>query len=575
MIPVAALYRVSTLKQLKEDENDTIPVQSAVIRDFVSRHEDWELKEDLEYFEEGISAYKVSKDNRDILQRVLADALSGKFKKLLIFKADRLSRKSFEYPIVLWQFHNAGVEVIAVADTPGGKSLKVEDQFDKLIRFVEGWQAETESKNTSIRVTSSMKEHAKAGHWSGGRPPYGFSLSSTKGGLPLQISAHEKSVLELMCQLYEEGMGSKRVATFLNDKGYRTREGKPWSDTRVRVVLQNPIIAGLPAYGRTKPGNTPNSRIRIQGYYDLNNFIVPRDDNGDPKPIAEYSIISLDRWLKIVNLMKENNPNQGDENKGTPPARAMVSSALLTGFLVCGYCGRGFISSSNNDKKVLKSGEIHSYKRKKYRCTTHARVGGGDRICSGQGSYSQKKIDKIFLRELESFLAAINPKEFKSYVDQKQIDHLAGVASRLKSMEAELKKNKRIYNEWVIRLDAYFANPENSMYSEELLADKVREYNDNCTRLEKELNKLKSESKLVKYERDQLKEFSKKAPQWLKLFMEAPVPTKKQMLSHLVNKVYLYRDRLEIHYNVDIADFLGHAKEQGEYRIELKVLASL
>lgn len=572
MIPVAALYRVSTLKQLKEDENDTIPVQSAVIRDFISKHQDWHLEK--EYFEEGISAYKISKDDRDILQRVLADALIGKFKILLIFKADRLSRKSFEYPMVLWQLHNAGVEVIAVADAPGGKSLKVEDQFDKLIRFVEGWQAETESKNTSIRVSSSMKEHAKAGHWSGGRPPYGFALNTTKTGLPLQIDAYEKSVLEFMCQLYEEGMGSKRVANILNEQGYKTREGRLWTDTRVRSVLQNPIIAGLPAYGRTKPGNTTNSRVRIQGYYDLNNFIIPRDENGEPKPIREYTIISLNTWLRIIDRMKKNNTRQEQGNEA-PPARAMTSTALLTGFLACGYCGKGFISSGSTEKKKLKNGKVHEYRKRYYRCITHARVGSGNKICSGQGSYSQKKIDDIFLCELEAFLSNINPKEFRNYVDQKQVNHLAGVTARLKGLEAELRRSKKIYDQWVARLDDFFANPDNVMYPEELLAAKVREYNDVCARLEKEINNLKSDSKIVKYERDQLREFSKKAPLWLKLFMEAPVPTKKEMLSHIINKVFIFRDKIEIHYNVDIADFIGRGKDQGDYRIELKVLASL
>ncbi|MCL6479410.1 MAG: recombinase family protein [Peptococcaceae bacterium] len=565
------------MKQVKDDEEDSIPVQAAVIREFVSKHPNWRLNSDCEYFEEGVSAYKISKDNRDILQQVIADAVAGKFKILLVFKADRLSRKSFEYPLVLWQLHNLGVEVIAVADAPGGKSLKVEDQFDKLIRFMEGWQAETESKNTSIRVSNAMKEHAKAGHWSGGRPPYGFKLSETKNSLPLQINEFEKTVLEFMCQLYEEGMGSKRVANVLNERGYRTREGKPWTDTRVRSVLQNPIIAGLPAYGRTKPGNTPSSRVRIRGYHDINNFIVPRDENGEPKPVAEYTIIPLDRWLRIMDRMQKNNSNHDNPQGGVPPARAMASSSLLTGFLVCGYCGRGFISTDTKNKKRLKNGDVYVYKKKFYRCITRARVGAGDKFCPGQANYSQKKIDEIFLRELEAFLSAINPKEFKNYVDQKQVGHLAGVTARLKGLESDLKKSRKIYNEWVTRLDSYFADPENSMYNEDLLAAKVKEYSEICSRLEKEINSLKSEFKLVKYERNQLKEFSKKAPQWLKLFMEAPVPTKKQMLSHIIDKVYLYRDRVEIHYNVDIADFIGRGKEQvqGEYRIELKVLASL
>ncbi|MGB9880400.1 MAG: recombinase family protein, partial [Anaerolineae bacterium] len=62
-IPVAALYRVSTLKQVKKDEEESIPVQAKAVRDYISRYSDWELV--CEYKEEGVSAYKSSKDERD------------------------------------------------------------------------------------------------------------------------------------------------------------------------------------------------------------------------------------------------------------------------------------------------------------------------------------------------------------------------------------------------------------------------------------------------------------------------------------------------------------------------------
>ncbi len=561
-VPVAALYRVSTLKQVKQDEQDSIPVQAGIIRNFVAQHPDWELVR--EYREEGVSAFKLSKDNRDIIQQVLADALNGVFKVLLVFKTDRLSRNSFEYPLLLWQFHQAGVDVIAVAD--GGKVLCVDDQMDKLIRFIEGWQAETESRNTSIRVSHAMRELAKKGHWSGGRPPYGFRLSNKKDGLPLVIDEHEANVLREMVRLYlEEGLGSKRIATYLNEKGYRTREGKYWRDNRVRDVLQNPIIAGLPAFDRTKPGSTPSSRIRIRAYNDLSKFIIPRDENGNPKPIPEYEIIPLDTWSKLMQKMKQNKPAAGEHS-----ARAMSSTALLTGFLKCGYCGRGFISSGSN--KTYARGKVYNTPRRYYRCTTHARIGGGNKLCEGQGSYSQKKVDTVFLRELETFLSELNPDELAKYIEAKQIDYLAEVSGRIKSLEIELKKARKVYAAWVQRLDDYFASPETSPYSEELLAGKVKEYQEMISRLKAELDNLKSEAKVEREKKFNLMEFSRRAPEWLELFKEAPVETKKQMLSQIIERVILYRDRLEIYYNVDLSDFLGTEKEAAP-EIRLKVLS--
>ena len=565
---VAALYRVSTTKQLK-DEEDSIPVQKSVIKEYISSRPGWVLA--AEYAEEGVSAYRLGKEDRDVLRQVFADAASGKFSVLLVFKADRLSRQSFEYPLVLWQLQRLGVEVIAVADAPGGKILKMEDQMDKLVRFIEGWQAETESKNTSIRVSSAMRELTKKGCWTGGRPPYGFKLNSYKGGLPLEIDPHEKSVLELMVQLYEEGMGSKRIANRLNELGFTTREGRPWKSDRVRGVLQNPIIAGLPAYGRTVRKG-PTTQVRIKGYTDLEKFIVPRDENGNPKPIPEYTIIPLEKWLWLMGKMKSNMTG-GPGRGGSPTARALNGKSLLTGFLVCGYCGRGFMVHKWRTKTKRKDGTVSVRERMRYHCSTHAKVGNGRNYCSGPSNYSQKKIDGIFLEELKTFLESINPKDFELYLEQVQSSQTLEVSARVKRLEAELRKRRKIYSEWVSRLDAYFADPGSSLYNEEFLAAKIKEHGEACKAIEAEIGRLQSEIKVVKCRKDQLKEFSKKVPHWLDAFMEAPTPVKKRMLSHIIKKIVLYKDRIEIHYCVDIADFLGKEAAAGESgRIELRVV---
>ncbi|MEW6448260.1 MAG: recombinase family protein [Bacillota bacterium] len=565
MVRVAALYRVSTKKQSRKQKlivksEEDIPVQAAIIKEFVAKHPDWTL---VREYAEKISAFKYSKDQRDIIQHILKDAFNREFDILLVFKSDRLSRVAFEYPIILWNFQKAGVTVISVAD--GGKVLDIKEQTDKLVRFVEGWQGETESVNTSIRVKEAMKKCGEMGIWTGGHPPYGFKLSDKKGGLALEINDSEAAVLREMVALYlNEGLGSKRIAGVLNEKGFRTREGRPWSDTRVRQVLQNPIIAGLPAYGRTRPGGTPNSRIRIQGYTDLSKFIVPRDENGNPKPIPEYQIIPLEEWLRLVDLMKKNNPHR------MPHAVQVGSSALLTGFLKCGYCGRGFISSSKTVKNA--KGEAVK-KRKSYRCITHARVGGGGKICAGQGAYTQEKIDGIFIKEIGGFLARIKPDDLLKYVEDKTAENAARLFNDQRKLEAEQQKACKVLDAWVKRLEDYFAAPENSLYSEDLLASKVKESQARVRRLEAELDRLRKQSQAKARRKWDLELFAKQASRWFNLFLEAPVPVKKKMLAQVIERVVLYRDKIEIHYCVDLNEFLE--RKDGEKTVRFKVLAAL
>lgn len=574
-IPVAALYRVSDRKQVKKgkEEDDSIDTQKEVIRKYVAERPEWHLVK--EYEEPAVSAYKLSMHDRDVLDNAIADALNGVFKILLVFKYDRLSRISVEYPLILWQLHRAGVKVIAVADTPGGRELKMEDQTDKLLRFMEGWQGETESKNTSIRVSERMKSLAEKGHWNGGRPPYGFRLSPLKTGLPLVRDEQEAEVLlEIARLIEEEDAGGKVIANIFNERGWRTREGKLWSESRVRDVIQNPIVAGLPAYRRTRPGHTANSRIRVQGIYNLDNFIVPRDENGNPRPVPEYVIIPLERWQRIMGIIADRNIRKGKESISRPKGSTMLSSSLLTGFLVCGYCGRGFISSRWNNKKVKSDDKVYTYEKRDYRCITHARIGNGRHYCQGQSSYSQRKVDKIFLGELENFLSNMDPRGLERFLEEKQFAHLAETTKKVKAIEAELRKSRKVYKAWVQRLDAYFADPDASLYSEDLLASKVKEYEALCSKLENELREVKEESQAQKWQREHLKEFSRRAPEWYKMFSESPVPVRKKMLAKIIDKVILYRDRMEIHYKVDLNDFLEGKKPVAKEKLELRVLAS-
>ncbi|GFN23796.1 recombinase family protein [Thermanaeromonas sp. C210] len=563
----AALYRVSTKKQVKTEE-DSIPVQQHLLREYAAER-GWELV--AEYIEPGVSAYKLSSIDRDILQDALREAEAGKYDVLLVFKADRLSRNSFEYPMVLWRLYRAGVEVIAVADAPGGRKLNVDDQMEKLLRFIEGWQAETESKNTSIRVSQAMLDLARQGKWSGGRPPYGFRLSSRKNGLPLEIDLVEADVLKEMVRLYlEEGVGSKKIAEILNSRGLRTREGKLWRDGRVRDVLQNPIIAGLPAYNRTRPGNTPTSRCRVKDRYDLNNpeIIIPRDEDGNPRPIEEYVIIPLETWLKVMQKMKASARNE------EPDARALDGPALLTGFLKCGYCGRGFISSRSNRAKITKpNGKTYIYERAYYRCITHARI--GKEFCPGQGSYSQRKIDTIFLNELRMFLSNLDLGNLEAYIDSRQQLTVMRLNKEIRHLEAELEKAKRRLKNWVERLNQYFSDPAGSLYSEELMAAEIKRAQEEIADLEKKVAATRAELRACTYEREKLQEFARLAPRWFDIFITAPVPVQKRMLAQIIDKVTLWKDRLEISYRVDLTEFARLAGGEGEGTVELRVAVSL
>ncbi len=88
---VYCLYRVSTKNQV--DEND-IPMQRLACHEFVSQNPGWFIRR--EFYERGVSGYKVFANDRDQLQELKACALRKEFDVLLVFLFDRLKKMEIE-----------------------------------------------------------------------------------------------------------------------------------------------------------------------------------------------------------------------------------------------------------------------------------------------------------------------------------------------------------------------------------------------------------------------------------------------------------------------------------------------
>lgn len=553
----AALYRVSTTRQVKHDDEDAIPLQKHAAEKYVKDH-GWTLVH--EYIEPGVSAYSLSFEEREVLQQALVDAKSGMYDVLLVFKADRLSRNSMEYPIILKLFHIAGVEVIAVAEN---RELIIDDQTQKLLRFVEGWQAETESLNTSIRVKAAMLELAKNGKWTGGKEPYGYRLSNKKGE-SLEINPEEAKVLREAVRLYlEEGMGAGRIAQHFNKLGIRSKFGKQWAGANLLRILQNPLLAGLPAYNRTRQ-SARSRTTRIKRPWDIYGnpqIIIPRDENGNPAPIKELEIIPLDTWWKLVNTVSSKKPTK---RPGRPPWEPL----LLTGFLRCGYCGRGFTANSHEEPG---RGERHSY-----RCISKRYY--GPQGCTGQTQYEAKKVDSIFMQELETFLSGIDLGNPTDYLRHKMSAARSRAKTEIAHLQSELKKAQRRVDSWAARLNMYFSNPENSLYTEDFLAKELAKAQKDVQSLTEQIGSLQAEAEAEIAEQAKVASFVRVAPRWFEIFKQAPVREKKKMLEQIIDHVTLWRDRMEIVYNVNLLEMAELAGEEVPRMLEpfsLKSVASM
>jgi site-specific DNA recombinase len=93
------------------------------------------------------------------------------------------------------------------------------------------------------RVINAMERKAAKGEWCGGRPPHGYELDGdTK---KLRIADGEDLHVRNMFTIFNEvRLGTKEVAKELNERGFRTTAGKPWSGNSILAMLRNRTYLG-------------------------------------------------------------------------------------------------------------------------------------------------------------------------------------------------------------------------------------------------------------------------------------------------------------------------------------------
>jgi DNA invertase Pin-like site-specific DNA recombinase len=532
----AALYRVSTQKQVRHGvDEDTIPLQRTAIREFLTKyHPDWQLV--TEWAEEGVSAYRNSSADRDIVQDVLRAAARKQFEVLLLFKADRLSRRSLEYPVVLAQLKRFGVATVAVADQVGGRELETDGQYDKLVRFIEGWQAETESYNTSIRVSEAMRQKSLRGEWLGGRPPYGFRVARLPGGkAALEIDPDEAATVRRIFDWYlDEGLGMTAITKRLNAEGVRTRHRSAWHLNSVRRVLLSPLACGRMTYGRTRRGQKANTAVHVNRK-DWDEKVVVTGHS------PELQIVDPERWDAAFARLRSYNGVGSEHHRGEGNA------FLLSGLLRCGTCGGPVYGRTTMKKRRADGSPV---KRPWYVCNN--RRTRGTTVCSGQMSYSKQKVEATVLASVLRVLGESADREHV-IARAKEIAEQSLFHSRVRGEEARrrIDEARRVHQAWVSRLDAFFANPSESLYDEELLARKAKESAGRVAALEAELEGLAAAEGQAATQMKELERFLARATNWWRVFLAASPEDQKRIIRQIVDHVAMSRDGYTIFYRIE------------------------
>ncbi|MCI9256671.1 recombinase family protein [Acutalibacter sp.] len=335
----AAIYiRVSTQYQV---DRASLPVQREELINYAKYALDIT---DCVVFED--AGYSAKNTDRPDYQRMMARVRAGEFSHLLVWKIDRISRNLLDFAAMYAELKKLGIVFVSKNEQFDTSSAMGEAMLKIILVF-----AELERNMTSERVSAVMLSRANDGIWNGGKVPFGYAYD--KDSKQFSIIEDEAQVVLHIYDLYESVKSLTTVAKSLNEKGVRSRTGKPWNPTTVRTMLTNPFYAGTYRYN----------------YWDESSKSFTVKDKDEWVLVLDHhpAIVTPERQ-EIIAVMLQSK-QRGWAGAGMTYQRKNIH--IFAGLLKCGCCGYTMIASPDRERS-------DGWRPSVYKCSRQRRFGDCD-----------------------------------------------------------------------------------------------------------------------------------------------------------------------------------------------------
>ena len=272
---LTALYvRVSTDAQA--EEGHSIDVQKEMLENYCKTYH----YTNYEFYVDG--GYSGSMMDRPEISRMISDIASGRIRRIIIYKLDRLSRSQKDTMFLIEDvFNKHDVVFISLQE-----QLNTRTPTGRLIIGILASFAQLERDFIRERTSMGMQKRIQSGLWpGGGHLPFGYDYDAEKGIL---IPNERAAIVRQCFSLFIQGHSADEIAMMLGIK----------YDMQVRNILTRKTYTGLIEY------------------------------NGIVYEGRHAALIDRETFARVQQMI--------DERSAT---RRVRSEYLLTGLLECGECG--------------------------------------------------------------------------------------------------------------------------------------------------------------------------------------------------------------------------------------------
>lgn len=451
--------------------------------------------------------------NRPKFQELLKDIKLKKFKALICYRLDRISRSVADFSSTLEILQSNNTDFISIKEnfdtsTPMGRAMI----------YISSVFAQLERETIAERVRDNMIQLSKTGRWLGGTPPLGFdSIRESyidenfkeRNLSKLTKNNEELKIVKEIFKSYKETESLNQTSKYFIINNIKGKLGGDLDKSGITNILQNPVYV--------KADDKVFNYLRSEGYEvfgEPNGNGLLRYSQDTKDKIAAVSkhkgIIEADEWLEIQKILKSNTFKAPNSKSNT---------ALLTGLLKCGNCG-----SNMNIKygSIYKNNDRAFY----YKCSNKTKSGGARCNSSNiKGDVAERLVLETILSYNEDKLM----KELESLIEKSRNVEIV----KPKNLEKEISfledKNKRLISKLSLTDDIEISK---------MIMNEVSENKKMISKLNEELSSEIDKEIEVGVSRQELDNLLYKFKNFDSLFNEiTKTNNKRKLLDDLIEKI--------------------------------------